>query len=147
MKYLLVGSVLAGASLAKESNAQFHTHTSTSRHLLRASSNATATNTVNFDEDSTYDMDPMSMEKSLSMWEPKDSMFRSPKSGKGSKVTGIPTSAPTVSALDWIGYEGLEYSYYFYDILSHAIYFSPLLSFYRLLIGALIHRFRHSPKD
>ena len=78
----------------------------TSRHLLRASSNATATNTVNFDEDSTFDMDPVSIDKSMSMpmWQPNDSIFRPSKSGKGSKATGSPTSAPTVSIFDWIGY-------------------------------------------
>ena len=75
-----------------------------------------------------------------------DLMVVSPKSGKGSKAIG---SAPTVSAFDWIGYEGLKYSYYYYsyDIISHAIYSSPLLSFFRLLIGALIHHFHHSSKD
>ena len=121
----------------------------TSRHLLRASSNATAKNTVNFDEDSTFDMDPVSIDKSMSMpmWQPNDSIFRPSKSGKGSKATGSPTPAPSVSVFDWIGYEGLECSYYFYDILSHAIHYSSSLSFYRLLIGALIHNFPHSPKD
>ena len=76
-----------------------------------------------------------------------DLMVMSPKSGKGSKETGSPTSAPAVSAFDWIGYEGLKYSYYSYDIISHAIYSSPLLSFYRLLVGALIHHLHHSSKD